>query len=203
MNYEQISALLEKYWEGDTSLDEERVLKSYFSTGPVDERFRSVAPLFSALRQEQSIEFQRDNLVRFAPGPTTTWRRWAVAAAAAVLLAAGGWWWLSQPAGLSTPLPVAEGATSPAQTQPDPVVESPAAFALTDPQPVKAIAKRHKTAAKPTMTAPDAETERAMEEIKAALALVSSKLNKGRREASKNLHEIETLDKIIRKPSAG
>jgi nitroimidazol reductase NimA-like FMN-containing flavoprotein (pyridoxamine 5'-phosphate oxidase superfamily) len=44
-----------------------------------------------------------------------------------------------------------------------------------------------------------AEAEKAYAEVKAALALVSSKLNKGRTEAAKNLNHLESLDKVFKK----
>ena len=42
----------------------------------------------------------------------------------------------------------------------------------------------------------------AMEEIKAALALISSKIGKGRREAAKGAEHLDAVDKIFKK-SAG
>jgi len=58
--------------------------------------------------------------------------------------------------------------------------------------------KRKKVAKQPI----DPEAEMAMEEIKAALALVSSKLNKGKKAAMKDLNRLEDLDKFI-KPKVG
>ncbi len=205
MTYEQINALLEKYWDGESSLDEERALKAYFASGQVDERLRNVAPLFAALRADSAVELQRNPAVPFAPGPAATWRRWAVAAASAALLVMAGWWWMSRPVDPVGLPPVAETPRPLTPEKAAPQAEQPATIAQETPQPEKPVAKRHR---KPNVrpsgpAAIDPEAEQAMEEIKAALALVSSKINKGKREASKNLHEIETIDKIIKKPSAG
>ena len=57
---------------------------------------------------------------------------------------------------------------------------------------------RKKASKKSARTAPaiDAETAMAMAEIKAALALVSSKLDKGRSEAIKGASHLEAMDKV-------
>lgn len=41
-----IDQLLEKYWEGTTSLAEEQAIRAYFLSDEVDERHRDLAPLF-------------------------------------------------------------------------------------------------------------------------------------------------------------
>ncbi len=209
MKYEQISALLEKYWDGDTSLEEERLLKAYFSAGQIDERLRQIAPLFAAIRQEQAVEWQRDTVMKVQAGPSVVWRRLAAAAAALVLLAAG-WWWLSQPVVPDQNLPLADNDTK-LETPADlpkaenlPATPAPTVALQASVQPAKPrIAKKTVKTLTADPAVSDAETEKALEEIKAALSLISSKLNKGKREATKNLHEIQTLDKVIKTPSEG
>ncbi len=44
---EMIAALLEKYWEGETSVAEEASLKQYFNGGEVAEQFKEFTPLFA------------------------------------------------------------------------------------------------------------------------------------------------------------
>lgn len=209
MKYEQISALLEKYWDGDTSLEEERLLKAYFSAGQIDERLRQIAPLFAAIRQEQAVEWQRDTVMKVQAGPSVVWRRLAAAAAALVLLAAG-WWWLSQPVVPDQNLPLADNDTK-LETPADlpkaenlPATPAPTVALQASVRPAKPrIAKKTVKTLTADPAVSDAETEKALEEIKAALSLISSKLNKGKREATKNLHEIQTLDKVIKTPSEG
>jgi hypothetical protein len=205
MNYEEISALLEKYWDGESTLDEERALKTYFAKEPVDERLRNVAPLFAALRADKAIELRRDPVVQFAPGPATVWRRWTLAAAAVALLITAGWWWMSRPA---EPLALPALAETPRQITPVPIEPQVKPPALIAQEARSSISPRPKRHVKPGIQEPppvvaDPAAEQAMEEIKAALALVSSKLNKGKQEASKSLHEFETVDKMIRKPGTG
>ena len=46
MTSEQIKQLIEKYWAGDTSLEEERALKTFFSGDAIPEELRKYQPLF-------------------------------------------------------------------------------------------------------------------------------------------------------------
>ena len=46
MTTEQINGLLEKYWAGDTSLEEEYALKTFFSEKSIPEELRKYQPLF-------------------------------------------------------------------------------------------------------------------------------------------------------------
>ncbi|HNP19399.1 MAG TPA: hypothetical protein PKL31_13260 [Fulvivirga sp.] len=55
MDSSRIDKLLEKYWEGETSLEEEKELKDYFASGEVEARFNSVAPLFNYYKEEANV----------------------------------------------------------------------------------------------------------------------------------------------------
>lgn len=55
MNNEKIHSLLEKYWNCETSVQEEKELQAFFSKGDVPEEFRQYIPLFSFIREEQSV----------------------------------------------------------------------------------------------------------------------------------------------------
>jgi len=46
MTIEQVNELLEKYWAGDTSLEEESALKVFFSEGNIPEELKKYQPLF-------------------------------------------------------------------------------------------------------------------------------------------------------------
>ena len=54
MNSILIDDLLKKYWDSDTSLEEERVIKEYFSHGKVAEKHLQYAPLFSFFEVEKT-----------------------------------------------------------------------------------------------------------------------------------------------------
>jgi hypothetical protein len=56
MNTREIEILLDKYLEGETSLDEERILKTYFSTDDVPEQFKAYAGLFTYFEKEKQAK---------------------------------------------------------------------------------------------------------------------------------------------------
>lgn len=51
-----IEALLEKYWEGTSSLAEEAELRAYFAKGDVTEEHRAYAPLFGYFADARSMQ---------------------------------------------------------------------------------------------------------------------------------------------------
>ena len=79
----RMDELVEKYWKGETTLDEERVLKEYFRQNP---GLSGEAKYFYALNQKQTTQANR----RFHhPGRIAHKTRWSVAATVVVgLLAA-------------------------------------------------------------------------------------------------------------------
>ncbi|MDO5570680.1 MAG: hypothetical protein Q4F97_04345 [Bacteroidales bacterium] len=64
MNIEQ---LLEKYFEGETSSQEEKFLREYFCSSKVEERFIQYAPLFMYLKEEiiKSDENNQPDIIAF------------------------------------------------------------------------------------------------------------------------------------------
>jgi hypothetical protein len=55
MNLQEIEKLLEKYFEGETSLSEEQRLRDYFSSGNVPERWRNLQVYFNQMKLEKEI----------------------------------------------------------------------------------------------------------------------------------------------------
>lgn len=61
--------ILLRFWEGETSLEEEKVLKEYFRSGNIDESHRPFAPYFSwvgeqaAITSPQSSDDEMDRLL--------------------------------------------------------------------------------------------------------------------------------------------
>jgi len=204
-HFSDMRALLDRYWEGETTLEEERALKAYFASGQVDERLRSIVPLFQALREEQTVQYTKPKTVELRP-VHFAWQKLAAAAAVALLLTAGMWWWGSQ-----EKLVQGQIAEQPAAAPPPPIVqqeksvveETKIAAAEETKPPV--LAKKTNTKRKKLATAKplDPETEQAMEEIMAALALVSSKIKKGKQEAAKGAIHLEAVDKVFKKKSEG
>lgn len=60
MNSEHIHSLLEKYWDCETSLQEEKELQEFFSDGDVPEELRQYIPLFGYIKNEQSVMLSDD-----------------------------------------------------------------------------------------------------------------------------------------------
>ena len=207
-HFSDIQALLDRYWEGETTLEEERVLKEYFNSGNYDPRFRNEAPLFQALRAEQNVQLvQAPKVVAMRP-TLYSWKNIAAAASVALLIGAGAWWWSTQPADIQQPV-VDRQQTVPQdtlQTQSIPA-RSPellahAAQPSGAPKKGQAVKRRPgKPDRRPQEVDPEAEM--AMEEIKAALALVSSKIRKGRQEAAKGAVHLETVDIMLKKKTEG
>lgn len=121
---------------------------------------------------------------------------WA-AAAAVVILCTAAWWMFGTDQKESTNL-VETPVLSP---KPEAIpVEAPASIAIAPKEKTasknlasKYIIKPRKPQSKPAI---DEETAQAMAEIKAALALVSSKLEKGRNQAIKGASHLESLEKV-------
>jgi len=59
MTTEQIKQLLEKYWAGDTSLDEERALKTFFSGDAVPEELTKYRSLFLWKTKQMQVKDNR------------------------------------------------------------------------------------------------------------------------------------------------
>lgn len=53
MDYKYIDQLLERYWRGETSLEEEEILRAFFSQENVPAKFSAYKSFFSYLQQEK------------------------------------------------------------------------------------------------------------------------------------------------------
>jgi len=71
MDYSEISALVNKYWEGETTLEEEALLRKFFSTHthslPAD--LQEAAPLFQYFEDEAIKEWPAADLPELLPAP--------------------------------------------------------------------------------------------------------------------------------------
>jgi hypothetical protein len=255
MNYDHntIDTLLDRYWEGECTLEEERQLKAYFS-GPVAPDHRKYAPLFQAIALEQNIQMRNDLEMRNAEfgmrnesgmsnhntqmpdetnhsafrtphsalktfrtphsalktfrTPHSAFFKYAALAAAFALLFVGYQYFNKEkqqavPGLAITPdtLKTEQPATVPTA---EPSVNTEAIAALDNAPSSKKIfkfgfKKRHKNRSQEL----DPETRKALEEVKAALALVSRKMNKGATKATKDLDQMEHLDKLFKHRAEG
>ena len=55
MTFQEINDLIEKYFAGETSLAEEKILRGYFNSLKVDARLATYAPLFQFFEKEKTI----------------------------------------------------------------------------------------------------------------------------------------------------
>jgi len=53
MDYKLINQLLEKYWEGESTLEEEQQLKAYFNSSELADEHKEFVPLFQYLKSEK------------------------------------------------------------------------------------------------------------------------------------------------------
>lgn len=101
MDFNVIKKLLDKYFDGGTSLQEENQLKAYFRQPEVHPSLRSYQPLFQFFNAEQERRLDQDFETRLLEKLQTTesprlrvvqMRAWVARVAAVLVLAAGIWW---------------------------------------------------------------------------------------------------------------
>ena len=91
MDYSSIKRSIDAYFAGESSLEEEKNLKMYFSSEHVDDRLKIYQPLFRAFVRDQAVHLKKnDNIVGIKQVKTFSrvWRnRWlSTAAGFAVLI---------------------------------------------------------------------------------------------------------------------
>lgn len=60
MDSKIIDQILDKYWEGETSLQEEAQLREYFAQDDVPAKYDSIKPMFQFFKQEQEAYLNGD-----------------------------------------------------------------------------------------------------------------------------------------------
>ncbi len=203
-----IQALLDRYWEGETTLDEERQIKAFFSAGNIPETYQPLAPYFLALHAEQAVQLSGNRQPMPLRRPLR-WFRFAAAAVVAVLLTAGAFWRMcerEQPARLEQaaveqPREKPEHSTPPKFTPtPEPALNPIAESKIPKKQARKAVVRKTRSIApEPALEDSYEDPEAALAEIKAALALVSSKINRSKHTLEKGLQEVDHVDILLKK----
>lgn len=90
MELARIETLLEAYFEGNTSLAEEAILRDYFKGNRVDASLQMYQPLFASLEMAGSEVSQREIKIPTKPsGFQNTWW-YGIAASVVVILTVGG-----------------------------------------------------------------------------------------------------------------
>lgn len=109
MNHEAIQQLLDRYFAGETTLQEEAQLRDYFRRDDVPDALRPYQPMFQFFETERQArldeQFEERLLQRLKQRPRPQVRRlriWVASAAAALVIALAAWWLYPQ---LSAPEP--------------------------------------------------------------------------------------------------
>lgn len=79
MNKSDIDHILDKYWEGESSVSEENTLRAYFASGRIDASHVPYAPLFGYFEEQAAIEYKPKAQIK-----TLGYRRWISIAALAL-----------------------------------------------------------------------------------------------------------------------
>ena len=164
MDYKKVEILIDKYFEGETSLQEETALKNYFNKSDVDPELKQYQALFQFYKEEEGIKLSSDfesrllqEIQQEAHMPHIARRRTLYTniarIAAAVVLAIGIFWGINQ-------------------------------YSNTNIPTVASVEEE--------MT-----PEEAYKEVMSALALVSSKLNKGKHKAVEGIGQVNKATKVF------
>ena len=92
----RIEDLLDKYFEGETSAEEERKLRAYFTSGRVAEELKVYIPLFTYFEEEiRKEETQGTTLLQKSGRPRSFYLLRGIAASLLILLIAGIGRWVT------------------------------------------------------------------------------------------------------------
>ena len=83
MDWQKIEQLVDKYFEGNTTIEEEKVLKNYFSSNEVADSLKQYQPLFSYLQ----IAKNETAPTKFDVKPRIQFKKWISIAAVFVFIA--------------------------------------------------------------------------------------------------------------------
>ncbi|AOW11100.1 hypothetical protein [Flavobacterium gilvum] len=86
MEFDRMEALLEKYFEGETSIAEENELKNYFSSEDVAPHLEQYSSLFGYFIEAKEQKFSKKTAL-ISEKPKALW--WSIAASVAVLIGVG------------------------------------------------------------------------------------------------------------------
>jgi len=93
MEFNKMEALLEKYFEGETSISEENELKNYFSSANVAPHLEQYKPLFGYFVEGKNEKFKKD-IPLISKNKKVAWL--SIAASVVVLLGIGTYTFLNE-----------------------------------------------------------------------------------------------------------
>lgn len=167
MDYKIIKALLDKYFEGETSLQEEIQLQRYFRKSDIHPSLQSYQPLFQLFEQERDRTLDAAFDARLLAQLQATaqprmrvahLRVWLARAAAVLILAVGIWWVLPK-----------------LHPVPQPQVAETIDWSKYEPE----------------------TPEEAYKILKASLTKVSTELNGGAEKAAKEVMKVKKMNEVI------
>ncbi len=91
MDYREIDVLIEKYWQGETTLEEEKILKEFLNQPELPEKYQHLVMLFSYYGHAASIEMKTARIDALYPNTSIrwyerSWVKWSSVAATIVVL---------------------------------------------------------------------------------------------------------------------
>ena len=169
MTFNIIKELIEKYFTGETSLEDENILRGYFNGTNVDPRLLSYAPLFQFFEKEKGIVLEEGKMPKFDKIKPE------IASPKFSILRGGVMWKI-------------------AATLAFLVVGSVVIFKVFEPKQKQIVAHR---GAKMIILDGDDDPEVAYEKVKEALSLVSKKMKKGTDETTDGLMKLKEATTIL------
>lgn len=99
MDKNNIKKLLDRYFEGETSLQEEQTLKVYFTSNSIDPELEEFKHLFAFFVQEQQLKTRNDFTIHpiQKAKPIIRVQMWRWAAAAVFILSISSWYFIGNP----------------------------------------------------------------------------------------------------------
>ena len=168
MTFNNINELIEKYFNGETSLEEENILRGYFNGSNVDPRLLSYGPLFQFFEKEKSIVFADAKMPKYEDTKPISPSKFSILR--------GGFMWKI------------------AATLAFLVVGSVAIFKVFESKLPQIVEHR---GAKMIILDGDDDPEVAYEKVKEALSLVSKKMKKGTDETTDGLMKLKEATTIL------
>ncbi len=171
MTFEIINNLIEKYFTGETSLEEEKILRGYFNGADIDARLASYAPLFKFFEKEKTIVFADNKMPKLQESKSE------ITPPKFGILRGGQFWKIAATVAFL-------------------IVGSVAIFKTFEQKPT-VVAQKHK--AKMIILDDDSDPKAALEQVNAALALVSKKMKKGTDQTTDGLIKLRDATSILNK----
>lgn len=172
MNFERINDLIEKYFAGETSLEEEQILRGYFNGSNIDPRLLSYAPLFQFFEKEKTVVFPDAKMPKFQETKTVDIQKQPFSYN---ILRGGNFWRIAATVAFL-------------------VVGSVAIFKTFEPKNT-AVAQKHK--AKIIILDGEGDEKEALAQVNQALALVSKKMKKGTDETTDGLLKLKQATTVL------